>query len=105
MIHWDSVTVQCVLSFRAPRLFSLAKNEAKRPPRFRSDRLRLFQPLTEPAAPLFAIRGIRRRIPHAGGGPRRIRHAPPVFRVHMPASYPAIDTVLAFHRSELLSMT
>src|ERR1700730_16901444 len=37
MIHRDSVTVQCVLSFRAPRLFSLAKNEAKRRPRFRSD--------------------------------------------------------------------
>src|ERR1700682_5445221 len=37
MIHRDSVTAQCVLSFRAPRLFSLAKTEAKRPPRFRSD--------------------------------------------------------------------
>src|SRR5437879_2137461 len=37
MIHRDSVTVQCVLSFRAPRLFSLAKNEARRLPRFRSD--------------------------------------------------------------------
>src|SRR5258705_2975008 len=37
MIHRDSATVQCVLSFRAPPLFSLAKNEAKRRPRFRSD--------------------------------------------------------------------
>jgi hypothetical protein len=37
MIHRDSVTVQCVLSFPAQRLFSLVKNEAKRPPRFRSD--------------------------------------------------------------------
>jgi hypothetical protein len=37
MIHRDSATVQRVLSFRAPRLFSLAKNEAKHPPRFRSD--------------------------------------------------------------------
>src|SRR5216684_8809818 len=36
MIHRVSVTVQCVLSFRAPRFFSLAKNEAKRP-RFCSD--------------------------------------------------------------------
>src|SRR5258708_1003938 len=60
-------------------------------------RLRLCQPLTEPGASLFAIRGIRRRISHAGGGRRRIRHAPPIFRVHMPASYPAIDTVFAFH--------
>src|SRR6266404_4141761 len=37
MIHLYSVTVQCVLSFRAPRLCSLAKNEAKLRPRFRSD--------------------------------------------------------------------
>src|SRR5258708_27878866 len=35
MSHGDSVTVQCALSFRAPRLLSLAKNEVKRPPRFR----------------------------------------------------------------------
>src|SRR3954447_4432323 len=37
MIRRDSVTGQCVLSFRAPRLFPLAKNEAKRPPQFRWD--------------------------------------------------------------------
>src|SRR5882757_10906098 len=37
MIHRDSVTVKCVLSFPAPRLFSLANNDAKRPLRFRSD--------------------------------------------------------------------
>src|SRR6266851_1185786 len=37
MIHRDSVTVRGALSFRAPRSFSLTKNEAIRPPRFHSD--------------------------------------------------------------------
>ena len=69
------------------------------------NRPKLFQRLAEPIEPPSAIRGIRRRIPHAGGRPLRFRHAPPVFRAHMRASCPATDIVAAFRRSELLSMT
>src|ERR1700744_3995962 len=59
------------------------------------------QPLTKATSPLVAIRGFQRCIPHTGVGPRRLRHSPPIFQSHTPASFPTTDTLLALHRSEL----